>query len=216
MKSVLCVLFLLLAFNAKAEITIGNFHAVDADQSIFRGREPKSRVSELSSLEISDVIIFKNDTRGEVVKELAQLKELGIQSHHIPFRWKGFESVKLACEQLIEGIQILKAVKQNGGKTFFHCTAGEDRTGALAGLYRMMSEGLTRDQALEEEMCPRGYSDGNEHKPYYVTSSIHKELTPIFFAMARQIERGYLSIDKLDRNVCKTLKVYPTNFKCRP
>tara|TARA_R110000868_G_scaffold136049_1_gene348782 strand:+ start:6455 stop:7078 length:624 start_codon:yes stop_codon:yes gene_type:complete len=205
-----------MAFNSKAEITIGNFHTVDHDQMIFRGREPKAKALELQSLEVSDVIIFKNDTRGEVVKEQNLLKTLGITSHHIPFRWKGYESVAGACEQLIEGLTLLRDLKSAGRRVFFHCTAGEDRTGALSGLYRMLSEGLSRDQALEEEMCPKGYSDGNEHKPYYVTSSIHKELTPIFFAMARQIERGYLNMEKLNKNVCKTLKVYPTKFKCRP
>lgn len=214
MKSIIYILFMLCAFNANAELTIANSHIVDTEGSIYRGREPKKLVSELPSVGITDVIIFKNDTRGEVFKEISALEKLRITPHHIPFRWKEYESVQLACEQLIEAIQIMKEVRAQDGKVFIHCTAGEDRTGALAGLFRMLDEGVSQDVVFKEEMCARGYSDGNEHKPYYVTNAIHKELTPIFNAMARQIERGYLTFDNLDKNICKSLKVYPTKLKC--
>ncbi len=214
MKSIACVLLLLLAFSVKAEITIKNFHSVDSEESLYRGRQPGKLVSELPSLGITDVIIFKNDTRGEVIKEIAALKTLEIQSHHIPFRWKDYSSVQVACEQLIDAMTIMRDRREQGGRVFIHCTAGEDRTGALAGLFRMLDEGLDRETVFREEMCDRGFSDGNGHKPYYVTSSIQKELTPIFVAMARQIDKGYLTMNNLDRNVCKTLKVYPTKLSC--
>ncbi len=214
MKSIACILIFLLAFTVKAEITIKNFHSVDPEGSIYRGRQPGKLVSELPSISITDVIIFKNDTRGEVVKEIAVLKTLEIKSHHIPFRWKDYSSVQLACEQLIDAMTIMRDRREQGGRVFIHCTAGEDRTGALAGLFRMLDEGLDRETVLREEMCEKGFSDGNEHKPYYVTNTIQKELTPIFVAMARQIDKGYLTMQNLDKKVCKTLKVYPTKLNC--
>lgn len=214
MKTIVCLFFALLAFAVNATITIANFHGVDQEGQLYRGREPKSRVSELPSVGITDVIIFKNDTRGEVVKEIQALKELGINSHHIPFRWKEYPSVSLACEQLIDAMTMMRDLRNQGGKVFFHCTAGEDRTGALAGLFRMMDEGLSSTEVFRDEMCERGFSDGNPHKPYVVTNAIQKELTPIFVAMARQIDKGYLSLNNLDKNICKTLKVYPTKLRC--
>lgn len=214
MKSIVCLILVFISFNLHAELTIANSHTVDTTGSIFRGREPKKLVSELPSIGVTDVIIFKNDTRGEVIKEIAALDALEITSHHIPFRWKEYPSVQVACEQLIDAMTIMRDRRESGGKVFIHCTAGEDRTGTLAGLFRMMDEGLDRDTVFKEEMCERGFSDGNEHKPYYVTNAIQKELTPIFIAMARQIDKGYLSLQNLDKNVCKTLKVYPTKLNC--
>jgi len=213
-KSIVCLFLAFITLNLHAELTIANSHTVDSTGSLFRGREPKKLVSELPSIGITDVIIFKNDTRGEVGKEIQALESLGITSHHIPFRWKEYSSVQLACEQLIDAMTIMRDRREDGGKVFFHCTAGEDRTGTLAGLFRMMDEGLDRDTVFKEEMCERGFIDGNEHKPYYVTNAIQKELTPIFIAMARQIDKGYLSLQNLDKKVCKTLKVYPTKLNC--
>lgn len=215
MKLALSLFLALTSLNIRAEISIANFHEVDQSASLYRGREPKKLVSELPSIGVTDVIIFKNDVRGEVAKEIAELESLEINSHHIPFRWKDFPSVQVACEQLLEAIEIMRDVRAKSGKVFFHCTAGEDRTGTLAALFRMMDEGIDRDTVFQEEMCERGYADGNSHKPYYVTSSIHNELTPIFFAMARQIERGHLGLKRLDKNVCKSLKTFPTKRTCK-
>lgn len=214
MKSVVYALSLLFSFNVTGAITIGNFHTVDPESSIYRGREPKSKVAELASLEISDVIIFKNDVRGEVYKEISALNELGIKPHHIPFKWKEYQSVQGACEQLVLAMTIMRDVRSRGGKSFIHCTAGEDRTGALAGLFRMLDEGLDRDTVFKEEMCERGYSDGSGHKPWVVTSAIQKELTPIFIAMAKLIEDGDMTLDTLDSRLCKNLQVYPTRMRC--
>lgn len=215
MKTVAYVLLLLASFSSYATITIGNFHEVDQESSLYRGREPKTKVSQLAEIGITDVVIFKNDVRGEVYKEITALEELEINSHHIPFKWKEYPSVELACEQLIEAMTIMRDVRAAGGKVFFHCTAGEDRTGALAGLFRMLDEGLDRETVFEEEMCARGYSDGSSHKPWVVTSAIQKELTPIFIAIAKLIEQGELRLDSLDSRVCSRLKVYPTRLKCK-
>src|SRR5690606_17853665 len=102
-------------------VEIGNFHEVDQSSSIFRGREPKSKVYQLAEIGITDVVIFKNDTRGEVVKELDQLMQLDITAHHIPFRWKELSSVELACEQVIEALTIMRDVRHEGGSVFIHC-----------------------------------------------------------------------------------------------
>jgi len=211
-------LFILLAFLpifAKAELTIQNFFTVDQSASVFRGREPGKKVGELISLNVTDVIIFKNDVRGEVERELNDLESLGINGHHIPFHWKEIPSMKVACEQIIDALSIITQVQTKGGNVFFHCTAGEDRTGLLAGLFRMMDEGLDRKTAFVEEMCAKGYSDGNQKKPRIVTSAIEGGLTPLFIEMAHLIEKGDIAINKLDKNICRNLAMTKEIMKCR-
>lgn len=196
-------------------LTIGNSFQVDSSANIYRGREPKKLVSELKEIGITDVIIFKNDTRGEVVKEIEELKKLGITHHHIPFKYKEYPSMTEACEQIVEALNIMHKVKAKNDKVFVHCTAGEDRTGTLVGLYRMMEENLSADKIFKEEMCARGFSDGNPHKPRIVTGAIQKELTPLFIELSGRVERGEWRLGKLSKKSCQNLQIKPTKLQCR-
>lgn len=217
MKTLLSSILLVLSFNTLAVdgLTIPNSFQVDKDGNVFRGKEPKALVDELAHFGISDVIIFKNEVKDEVTKELSALKVLGIKSHHIPFRWKAYPSMQEACEQTVEALNIIHKVKQVNGKVFFHCTAGEDRTGMLAGIYRMLEEKAPKDKIFKEEMCARGYSDGNAHKPGMVTGAIQKELTPFFNALSAKVESGEWKLGKLSKKSCKDLVVESTKLKCR-
>lgn len=196
-------------------LTIGNSFQVDKEGQIFRGKEPKKLVSELAGIGITDVIIFKNEVKTEVTTEIADLKELKIKSHHIPFRWKDLESMELACTQLVEAMNIIAKTKAKGGSVYFHCTAGEDRTGMLAGLYRMLEENLSMEKVFKTEMCARGYSDGNAHKPPMVHGAIKKELTPLFIAIAKKVEAGDLVLGKISKTICKSLEIEPTEMTCK-
>lgn len=213
------LLLLLIVLSAKAHavdgLTIPNSFMVDQEGQVYRGKEPKSQVDELSHIGITDVIIYKNDTKGEVAKEIIQLKKLGIQSYHIPFRWKEFPSMIEACEQTVEALNTIHTVKKKGGRVFFHCSLGEDRTGMLAGLYRMLEERISEREAFRTEMCERGYSDGNPTKPGMVTGAIQKELTPLFIALSAKIQRGEWKPGKISKKSCQGLVIQPTSLKCR-
>lgn len=216
MKNILLLLALLCVYSAYAVdgLTIPNSHQVDREGHIFRGREPKKLITELKDFGITDVLIFKNDVKGEVEQEIAGLRSLGIRPFHIPFRWKEFASMEEACGQVVDALNLLYKVKQNGGAIFFHCTAGEDRTGMLAGLYRMLEENLSSAKAFRYEMCNRGYSDGNAHKPGLVTGAIQKELTPLFVALSQKVESGAWTLGRISKRSCLGLKVAPTKLKC--
>lgn len=205
----LALIIFLISINSYA------FIQVDPDGQVFRGKEPRSNVSELSQAGVSDVIIFKNDTKGEVIKEIADLTALGINPHHIPFRWKEFPSMIEACEQTVEALNLIHKIKQQNGKVFFHCTAGEDRTGMLAGLYRMLEENASVSKVFKQEMCARGYSDGSSRKPYTVTSAIQKELTPLFVTLSAKIESGEWRLGQLKKSSCRNIKIAPTQLKCK-
>jgi protein-tyrosine phosphatase len=214
MKTLL--LMLLLSFNSFADdgLTIPNSHQVDKSGNVFRGHEPRKQVDELAHFGITDVIIFKNDVKGEVAQEVADLTHLGIRSHHIPFQWEHFKSMAEACEQTVDALNLIADIKAHNGKVFFHCTAGEDRTGMLAGLYRMLEEHLTRDTVFRTEMCPRGYSDGNPKKPRPVTAVIQKELTPLFIALSDKVMRGTWKLGRISKQTCQNLQIAPTTLKC--
>jgi hypothetical protein len=190
-------------------ITIGNTHVVT--EGILRGAQPGRKVSELADYGIEEVIIFKSQSKNEVDKELVELKNLKIKSHHIPFRWKDLESTQVACEQTVKALQLIRKAHQANRKIFFHCTVGEDRTGLLAGLWRMEQENLTTEEAWQSEMCQRGYADGNPKKPWIVTKSIHEELTPLFLALAEKIEDG----EQLDLKSCLNLVLHNPKKNCR-
>jgi multiple sugar transport system permease protein len=66
----------------------------------------------------------------------------------------------------VRSLKLLRDWTAAGKTTFFHCTVGEDRTGYLAGLYRLLTETTTAKAMFEQEMCERGYSSGNPQKPY--------------------------------------------------
>jgi protein-tyrosine phosphatase len=210
----LTLTFLSLSSFADDGLTIANSHRVDKSGNVYRGREPKQLVDELAHFGVSDVIIFKNDVKGETTTEIKRVQELGMTPHHIPFQWKDFKSMTEACEQTIEALNIIQDVKSKNGKVFFHCTAGEDRTGMLAGLYRMLDEKLSVDVVFKDEMCARGYSNGNKKKPRMVSSAIEKELTPLFISLSGKIASGEWKAGKLKKSSCKDLLILPTTLKC--
>ena len=189
------------------DITIKNTHAVGTEGKIYRGQAPLGKIQELDQFGITHILIFKNQTRKEIDQEYAELLEKGaghIQTKQIDFLWHAYPSYKLACEQMIEGLKYIKFVKESGsGKMYFHCTVGEDRTGALAGLWRMLDSGYSLRKAFYLEMCENGYGHGNKNKPWYVYNEIRKDLTPLFVYMAKKIQTGELSYDNINSDICQ-------------
>ncbi len=184
--------------------------AAEIAPGLFRGPEPRQRVALLAQAGIDEVIIFKRPTRNEVERELQALRELGIAAHLIEFRWKELESPQVACAQVIEALALIARAQRRGKSLYFHCTVGEDRTGLLAGLWRMQHEGLGLEEAWDEELCARGYADGNPKKPATVVRAIHQELTPLFEALARKVVAG----EKLNLKSCESLELRPTRRRC--
>jgi hypothetical protein len=164
-------------------------------------------VQELVDAGVTDVVIFKNELKHEVQDEEDALENLGITGKHVlhlDFRWKNIESFTTACQQTIQALAFLDQVaNKKDAKAYFHCTVGEDRTGMLAGLIRMLEEGWSVEKAFESELCQNGYEAGNPAKPPKVVQAIRKELTPVFLKMAFLIESKALTRDSIDASLCK-------------
>lgn len=181
-------------------------HEGAGEGTVVRGGAPLEDTSLLRDRGFTHVLIFKNETSEEVRSEIAELMELGFAEDkilHVPFRWRGLPSFERACRQTVQALQFLRdAARTPGQKAYFHCTLGEDRTGYLAGLFEILTEGKSTRRAFYQDLCENGYENGNGHKPYKVTQAIRAEVTPLFLKMAYLIQTGALGVDSLDPAAC--------------
>jgi hypothetical protein len=187
-------------------ISIRNTHAVDTEGKVLRGQQPGGKATELIAAGVTDVLIFKEENKTEVRSELRSLEELGISGKHVlnvPSQWKEGVPYRESCGQVVQSLGfILAAARRPDGKVFFHCTSGEDRTGMLAGLYRMLTQGWDARGAFEREMCARGYEAGNRGKPSPVVALVRENLTPVFLRLAWLIETRAMTPATLEAAIC--------------
>lgn len=248
MKKLFVLLFLLSATLHAAEkknklvspfpstvqgITIPNTHLVAEKKGrLYRGMVPYTveEAMQLRNKGINRILIFRNDSEGET--GVADEKALLLSAHfedskisHIPFKWKKFEGFTEPCKQSIQGLKLLNQVLNTPGEAlFFHCTVGEDRTGYLAALYRMVFEGVALKDVFRDEMCARGYAEGDYEKPEHVSRTVHENITVHLIKMAKLIEDKKLTAQNLDENICssdpmshqlKKLKAMLEGFRCK-
>lgn len=198
-------------------LSIGSAYAgvflepIDEAQKIYRGRAPRAaEIKKMMNKGITTVVIFKNETKNEVTEEIKQLTNAGMDPekiHHIPFLWKDVVSEKLACEQIIDALIILKNVSESTeDKVLFHCTVGEDRTGLLAGLMSQLLAQDNTDSSFVNHMCTKGYAGSNTNKPKHVSQAVDKYLTPLFYKVSHLIEQGKLSTESLNKKVCRNIE----------
>jgi len=178
------------------ETGIPNSHLVT--KNIIRGMAPRNEIDidKLLSLGVSEFLIFKIDTNGEVQKEIDLLLQKGVPKKNISqydFPWKDITDFRAICEMTMDALKKIENAEKNNHKMYFHCTVGEDRTGYLAGLYRIYSEKKSVDEIFMKELCDKGYEAGNPKKGMNVVAKIRESLTPSFLTMAKLIQKGGLS-----------------------
>jgi hypothetical protein len=190
-------------------IRIQNAHDVGAGGMLFRGMAPRSAedYSDLKAAGIGAVLVFKNQTgQDDVGEEISALTAQGLPASsvvNIPFKWKDIGTFSEPCTQTIDALKFIAKNVAAHKKTFFHCTVGEDRTGLLAAVQRLLDEpSLTAEKAFDEEMCERGYASGNPLKPAFVTGSLDHGLTPLYRKLAYLIAKGKIRKGALDAAVC--------------
>jgi hypothetical protein len=139
---------------------------------------------------------------------------------NIPFEWKDFKNFREPCRQTVDALHQLVEAMNSQQKILFHCTVGEDRTGYLAALFRMLTEPKANPRELFfEEMCERGYDLGDAYKPYFnVAKKVRDATTVLYLKMIEKVRKGELSAQRLDAKICNrdvnaTLAL--NNYKCK-
>ncbi len=236
MKKTFSLLFLLLSLNSTAALEsyfpssvdgldIPNAHWVE-NSYILRGQTPRNKMEyeQLKNLGVGHVIIFKNQTKNEVVQELKILSEIGIKATHIDFPWKNITGFAPVCEKALTALKILKNNNDRKMTTFFHCTVGEDRTGLLAGLM-LQVVGANRDllNIHDQEMCQKGFGAGNPQKHWQVAKTVRENLIPVYLKMSYLLKKSNYILDLVncdhefdtDKNFHKTIYSKTTHFSCQ-
>jgi protein-tyrosine phosphatase len=187
------------------ETGIPNSHLVT--KNVIRAMAPRNTddIETLINLGVTDFLIFKIDTNGEVGKEINLLEEKGVSRQsisHLDFPWKDITDFRPVCEMTIEALKIIENAENNNRKIFFHCTVGEDRTGYLAGLYKIYHENKNVDEVFVGELCDKGYEAGNPKKGINIVLKIRESLTPAFLTMVDLIHFAKENKKELSKGFC--------------
>ena len=204
MRLFIFLISLAVTFNSIGQVK--NYHALS--EQIFRSAAPGKNNAFLSQVGFTHVLIFKNEVSNEVQAEINELSKIIPRQniYQVPFKWKGLGPLEESCGEVIKALQYLVQIeKSRSSKILFHCTAGEDRTGALAGLYRMLYNQWSVDRAFNDEMCPYGYEAGDKGKPANVVATVRQEVTPVFLAVASLIIDRKISFNGLSPAACRNL-----------
>lgn len=197
------------------EAGIPNTHLLS--ENVIRGMAPRNKkdLQTLLDLGVEKFLMFKIDTNGDVAKEIETLLSMGVPEKNmlqLDFPWKDITDYTSVCEMTVDALNMIKTAESKNQKIFFHCTVGEDRTGYLAGLYKIYrGDSETRKEIFDGEMCDKGYEAGNPEKIFSVAKKVRESLTPAFMGMADLIEKN--AGKKLTKTMCKGLVIPKVNFK---
>ena len=188
------------------ETGIPNSHLVA--KNVIRAMAPRNAedIDNLLKLHVSEFLIFKNQTNDEVDKEIALLEEKGVTSehiHHYDFPWKDITDFQSICEMTVDALMTIEKSENENHKIFFHCTVGEDRTGYLAGLYKIYRTNQSLEDIFQGELCDKGYEAGNPKKGMNVILKIRESLTPSFLTMVNLIQEVKKDKISLSKSLCK-------------
>jgi protein tyrosine phosphatase (PTP) superfamily phosphohydrolase (DUF442 family) len=109
------------------------------DDKVYRSAQPnKKSFQELKTLGIRNVLSFRDyrpDDDG---------KDSGLNLYRVEM-----EAGDITTEQVVEALRI---IKKADGPILIHCWHGSDRTGMVSGLYRIVFQGWSKDDAIDELM----------------------------------------------------------------
>lgn len=159
----------------------------------------------------------------DAAKPLPPTAEKPWRYYIAPTKWDSLEPFADHCKYFLRALRVLKVVNDDptqSRKLYFHCTVGEDRTGTLAALFRLLAQNWALNVAFAE-MCTNGYEAGDPKKALpeefdRVIVPIRAQLTPFFLKMVYKIKTGALTWDNISDDACaedpSTLPDFQTDF----
>lgn len=125
-----------------------NFYQVDS--TVYRSDQPSRQdFRALKIFGIREVLNLRN-----FHNDLDEAEGLGFVLHRVDMR-----AGKVTEAQLMEAMRI---IRDRQGPILVHCWHGSDRTGVVIATYRILFQGLTKEEAIED-MTQGGYGF---HKTY--------------------------------------------------
>jgi protein tyrosine/serine phosphatase len=125
-------------------------HYFVVDEGLHRGGQPTERGFEILKKEGVKTVINLRDEQHMLTAEAEIIKRLGMTYVAIdmdPFLPPSDEKIE----------KFLKIVRDSQrAPTFVHCLHGQDRTGMIVGIYRMVVHGFDYQRAFDE-MCSLGF-----------------------------------------------------------
>ena len=115
---------------------VSNFYQVDS--GLYRCAQPNKRafleLSEIGMTTVVNLRYFDTDKR--------KAKKTDLQLFHIKMRAS-------QCKE-DEIVAVLRLIKNRQGAIVIHCKHGADRTGLIIALYRILFQGWSKEDAIEE------------------------------------------------------------------
>lgn len=123
----------------------GIAEAGKVNEFLYRGAQPNEEgIRQLKALGIDAIVDLRGAKGGATDKERTRTKSMGIQLINIAGNgWSPPQDEQIA--------QFLSLILEEPRKRIFvHCRFGSDRSGVFIAVYRMVFEGWTSEEALEE------------------------------------------------------------------
>ena len=134
-------------------VPLPNFFKVD--EELYRGAQPTPEgFRQLQALGIKTIVSLRALRPSEQQAVRRQVESLGMRWVWLPMRmyWRPTE------EQVREFLAV--AMDPSNQPVFVHCQHGEDRTGSLVAVYRVVKQGW-RPEAAYQEALALGMADWN-------------------------------------------------------
>ena len=113
-----------------------NFHPVDAEAGVYRSSQPgQVEFRELARRGFRSVLNLRSHH-----SDLELIEGTGLREYRLLTHLFGFEDM----------VEALRIVREAEKPLLIHCWHGSDRTGAVAAGYRIVFDGWTVEDALEE------------------------------------------------------------------
>jgi protein tyrosine/serine phosphatase len=117
-----------------------NFFKVD--HKLYRSARPgKHDFRELLEHGIQEVLNLRW-YHSHRTRHLRHARAAGLKLHRIASK-----ASKINVHQLIEALRVIRDAK---GPILVHCWHGSDRTGAVIAMYRIVFQGVSKEEAIEE------------------------------------------------------------------
>ena len=123
-------------------MTLGNMHQID--EGVYRSGQPSTKdFEQLYDFGVLEILNLRNWNSDD-----DEAKNVPLVLHRVKM-----SASKVSDEHIVQALRI---IKKRTGPILIHCWHGSDRTGAVCAMYRIVFQGWSKEQAIDE-MLNGGY-----------------------------------------------------------